>query len=180
MSEINSIVAELGGTDSRLGTNYKGKDVYADAMSLSQAKRLSAAAEGEVSPVSFDSDADFFEIIERITDDWTECELLFGGSVETWGYIDTVWVVYDDYMLDHQRHEYHPFKEYAVLHFKHWMSKNSDDNAGICPFCDDRITLSNETFRYTESDDNLWAAPDEFGFREYDEFDNTLRMWWDD
>lgn len=174
--ELEQLVDEIGGDNPRMGTDYKGDDVYADPMTLDQAKRLSDAAEGEVASTDFSDDDEFFDAVERIQEDWSDVTLLFAGQITEWGYIDAVYVCYEDVIAEWEDDDDY-FREYITLHFKHWMRGGPEENEGICPVCDDRIEFSNERFR---DDDNLWASPDEFDFREYDGYGHTVRMWWDD
>lgn len=179
MSEIEQLIEEVGARDFRpLSEEYRQERENSDwreydadedtVMDLDQAKRLSDAAERPVSSTSFEDDEEFFEILHRIEEDWPCVEFYFSGCIGEHGYLDGVYVA-------HECSE--DFRKYMTLHFKHWMEGGPEENEGICPLCDDRIEFSHETFR---DDDALWAAPDEFGFREYPHFGECARMWWDD
>jgi hypothetical protein len=187
MSELDTLVQEVGARnvrplsaeqqERRKKVSFMEYDADADAtMSLDQAKRLRDAAELGVSSTRFDSDSEFFGIWYCVLDDWPEVTVRFAGEISEHGYLDAVFLVYDE--LDDE--DVQDFREYCVLHFKRWMDENPEDNEGICPVCDERITISHEMFRDTDRDPSLWAAPDEFDFREYPHFGKCVRLWWDD
>lgn len=149
------------------------------AMTLEQAKRFSNAVERDVSSTMFDSDAEMFEICERVINDWPRVEVYFSGQVDEYGYIDGIYFSYE--CVSNEK----TFREYCVIHFKERMSVDAADNEGICPFCNDDITLSgievDSVFHpRSQNDDNLWVAPDEFNFREYPDYGKCLRIWFDD
>lgn len=117
--------------------------------------------------------------VERVVEDWPSIEVKFGGRYDEHGYVDAVYFLYDD--VDDKE----AFEEYMVVHFKHWMEKDAENNKGIDPFEDDRIDISHERFR--DFDDNLWLEPTEFMFRNAremeemrDEFGKYVRLWFDD
>lgn len=177
-SRIQKLFQETGATKFRADTN--------SSMSLSQAKRFSDAAEGQISSTRFASDDEFFETLERVKHDWPDVELRFEGMLDNWGYIDCTLVCYDDVIAEWEDDDDY-FREYMVVHFKNRMGVRPEDNEGVCPFCDDRIDLgsvrglgNDALFRMNGGDDNLWAAPDEFDFREYPQLGKCVRMWWDD
>ena len=195
MSDINNTVARLlkkrgrleeGHAEVRLGTDYRGEQ-YSSALSYDEARALSEDPyiEAHITPPQFDSDSEFFGKLNNFYQ-FSEINhpketMFFGGSLKNTPYIDTVYIAYDQSVDDDRESKRREsrIEEDLVLSFKSLMNREKEDNAGICPFCDPRITISNETFRYPESDDYLIAAPDEFGFREYDSLGKTCRMWWD-
>jgi len=159
-------------SDFRIKSKYaqsQGRD-YDDPKTLDEVKDWAEEQREvvpSVAPPTFEDDEEFFSTLEVIPQDYYNAELLFGGGPH---YIDTVYVQYNDVL------NVEDFREFMVLHFKHWMDCGPENNEGICPCCDDRVKISHETFR---DDDNLWASPDELDFREYPDYGKVCRMWWD-
>lgn len=197
--QLEQLVDEVGAADFRPLTddrkqsikNSSFRDYNPDAnttMTLDQAKRFGDAAEGKVSSTSFENDSEFFEVWERVVSDWPNVEVRFAGMIDEWGYLDTAFLVYEDVPVEPVSNpSREQFEEYAVVHFKDWVGAQPEDNNGVCAFCDDRIELGDfhrlgedVLFRSNADDDNLWASPDEFDFREYPHFGECVRMWWDD
>lgn len=185
MSEIETLVEEIGGNDPRMGTNYRDEDVYADPLTVGQAAVFRRSID-MVAPPTFSDDDAFFELWERVRDIWG-ASTYFGGQVSEHGYIDSVYVVYDgiDGTCETSVGSV-SFEEWATIRFKSNMSFEPAENAGLCAVCDDRIEIGDFSrygedalYRQNAGDDALWAAPDEFDFREYDGYGETLRMWWD-
>lgn len=193
-NELEQLVEEVGAADFRPLTedrvqsikdsSFRDYDPDANTtMTLDQAKRFSDAAEGKVASTRFDSDDEFFETWERVLEDWPEVEVRFAGMIGEYGYLDAVYLVYDElYGGLTPRSKKRAFEEYCVVHFKNWMPLDPAENKGVCPVCDDRVDaqVRDEDAACRDFDDDLWAAPDEFNFREYPQLGECLRMWWDD
>lgn len=162
----------MGDEDFRIRSEYarkSGRD-YDDPKTLDEAKEFSREMSDllrDVAPPDIGSDRELWEIAEQVYDECPGVEVLFGGGAQ---YIDTVYVQYNDVPDEDD------FEEYMVLHFKYWLEEDPDDNAGICPTCDDRVTMARGNYR---DDDKLLAEPDEFDFREYPDYGKVCRMWWD-
>lgn len=172
----------MGESDFRIKSELarkRGWD-YGEPKTLDEVKEW---AEGQrevvpsVAPPTFNDDEEFFSTFEVIPEDYFNVELLFGGGPH---YIDTVYVQYNDVS------DVEAFREFMVVHFKDWLDPNPEDNEGICPLCDDRITTGDfhrlgedVLFRSNTDDPELWASPDEFDFREYPDYGKVCRMWWD-
>lgn len=187
MSELEQLVSEVGAVsfrpltegrrESLKNSSFRECEPRTDtSMSLGQARRFSNATERPVASTDFKSDDEFFDVWERVLDDWPKAEVRFAGMIDEYGYLDTAFLVYDD-VVDESS-----FEEYAVVHFKHWLSMDPDENYGICPICDDRVTTSciDVDVAARDYDDNLWSMVDEFDFREYPELGKCVRLWWDD
>jgi hypothetical protein len=192
MSEIDQLIEEVGAADFWPLTEEKRKDrIESDifdydedadtAMSLEQAMRFSDAAKRDVFGTSFESDEEAFSTIAKVGSAWESVEFRFSGQIDEYGYLDTVYLCYDS-MDDEQADA---FEEYCVVHFKNKVSHDPERDKGICPFCDDRITVDVEKYgidglyRNNAEDPNLWAAPTEFSFTEYPQFGRAVRLWWD-
>lgn len=183
-SELEDLIKEVGATDFRPKSedrreSLKDNDRYdpdADtSLSLGQVKRFSELSEGQIVSTHFRSDEEFFEVLERVLEDWPEVEFRFGGMLDLYGYIDGIYIIYEN--IDDS--DISEFEEYCVIHFKDWIDKDPSNNKGISQ-SDDRISISHEDYR---DDDNLWASPTEFNFyddNEYPQFGDCLRLWWDD
>lgn len=155
------------------------KDYNADAdtaLTLSQAREFAEATENSITPVNFDGE--FFDTWGRVLNDWSEVELRFAGDIGEYGYLDSVFFCFD------QVDDEDEFREYCVLHFKGALDARSEENEGICPFCDERVSVSvsGESLGrpLSRDDEKLWARPHEFDFREYPELGNCVRLWWDE
>lgn len=146
-------------------------------MTLDQAKRFSEAARRPVGGPPGMGDDEFFELWDRVLDDWPNAEVRFSGMLDEHGYLDGVYLCYDGVLNGPRgRQKADEFERYCVLHFKHWMDEDPADNKGICSCCNDQIETTDERFR---QDDALWASPDEFNIRVYDTIGGVVRLWWD-
>ena len=186
MNKLDDLIEEVGAeqvrpltqdrVDSLKESNFREYDEDADTtMTFEQARKLATYAEGDVSPVVYNGPDEFFELWEQVVEDWPKVEVKFTGKIAAHSYIDAVYLAYDD--IDEEKVD--EFKEYCVLRFKCSMDRDTEENAGICPYCDERITLSSELFRTTDSDSYLLAEPSEFDFFTYPELGDCVRLWWD-
>jgi len=175
---IETLIEEQGDETIRMGTDWQDNPL-GDPLSLDEFERFSNAVDHHIAPPTLENDQIFQDMWSDVEYHWQEypgdVKAYFGGELSPPGYIDTVYVAYDD--LGGSVKE--SFEKYMVIHFKGLMNTDPEKNAGICPICDDRITLNNEMFRYVEDDQQLRANPDEFDFREYDGYGSVCRMWWD-
>jgi hypothetical protein len=167
--KLEQLADEVGATDFRPANT---------TMTLDQAKRFSDAAESKVASTRFDSDDEFFDVWGTVLEDWPDIEVRFAGMIGEYGYLDAVYLVYDT--IPDWHHD--EIEEYCVVHFKNWLPLDPQENKGVCPVCDDRVDadVRDEDLACRDFDGNLWAAPDEFDFRQNDEWGRYLRLWWDD
>lgn len=186
-SELKKLVSEVGVRDFRPKREervkfLKNNDRYDSdedtTMNLDQARRLSEYAESQVSSTGFSSDEEFFDLLERMLNDWPEVEFRFSGMIGSYGYLDGLHILYDGI----NNSDVDEFEKYCVVHFKESIDNDTMYDRGVT-LSDNRITKHPDGYRDVNNDDNLWASPTEFNFydnNEYPQFGDCLRLWWDD
>lgn len=199
MSSLDSLITRVGEGEfqlltedrirDRYETNVRSNPTVSRPLTLEEARMFSEAILEDrnfgVAPSEFSSDEEFFETFERLCGwgmDVYDIEVLFGGELGEYGYIDTVYVVYDDVVgrgmtgqADRQ------FEKSILEKFGQQLSVYSENNSGLCPFCSSSIELGSirdEVVIRDESD--LIARPHEVDFREYPGHGKTARMWFEE
>lgn len=199
MSDLESLVDAVGEgkfrllSEERIRESYKN-DVISDPtagrpLTLEEARQFSeVVCENRgfgVAPAVFDSDEEFFEIFEDISEwgmDVYDIDILFGGSLSQDGYIDAVYVIYESVvgrgMTGQAGRE---FEQDILEKFGQQLSVHSEDNYGLCPFCSPNVTVDtirNETVLRREED--LLARPNEVDFEEYPAHGRAVRLWFEE
>lgn len=179
MDRIEELSEELGvGSDDNFGipTQYamkQGREM-GDPATLIQARQMEESVPHQLGSSRFSTDTELFDIAERVESAWPEADVRFGGVIGWGGYIDTMYLLYDNVS------DIAEFEEYVVLRFKSEMRGGKDENKGISPVADDRVTFSHQRYRKTSSDEYLLVSTDDVLFEEKEDYGKLVRVWWDD
>lgn len=199
MSNLESLISDIGEgefgllTEDRIreyyNTDFMSEPTKSRPLTIEEAKDFSRDVSSDrgfgVAPSQFSSDEEFFELLEDVSEwgmDAYNIQVLFGGELDEHGYIDTVYLVYDNVVGRGMRGQAGRMFEQSVLRkFAQSLSVYSENNNGLCPFCNANIEV--ESVRDEEvlrDKENLVARPTELDFREYPGYGQTARLWFDD
>ena len=195
MDTIERIALEMFGDEEERGRfrwlskidrqkSYHDRSDYGLAMNPSTLEQIIKSDDIEyVDPAGLRQNVKFdnlYQCLQQVKYEWEDSnvnmQIFLGGNLSeehTW--IDTVWIFYENETKDATYREH--FEEEMVLRFK---SSLRDEFKSVCPTCDDRVTISNDHFRYVYEDPSLYATTDEFDFRFDEDRGHYLRLWWDD
>lgn len=199
MSSLDYLIESVGEGELKLlteehirdlyGSDIKSNPTFGRPLTMDEARQFSESVKDNrdfgVAPSTFESDEEFFEMFESISEwgmDVYDIDILFGGSLGEDGYIDTVYVVYDSVVgRGMTGRAGRKFEQNILEKFGQQLSVHSEDNYGLCPFCSPKVTVDkiiDEAVIRKEED--LVARVNEIDFERYPIHGRTVRLWFEE
>lgn len=187
IDSFEELVETVGEGESAMVTQKRVRDAYNSSVLEADYGRPLTFDEAQVfdshlrenrsygaAPSQFDSSNDFFRVWERVTEEYPDVDIFFGGDISEHGYIDSVYLVYDSL------NEKEQFKQFCVVNFKERLSVYAEDNEGVCPFCNEQVTVNHISDETIDRSDDLLCNAHEFSARNYPGYGNAIRLWFDE